>query len=132
VQGLFYWQPPGRWGSGLRADTRFASGDAPFFETPYLSMRGIPAMQYANDVTLPGEGELRFSVGSRWTVLGFDGTGRVGETLDALGDSPTVGAGGLGFRYLIVRKLGLGTGIDFALGPEGEVAFYIRTGSAWR
>jgi len=132
VQGLFYWQPESRFGYGLRVDTRFSSSDAPFFMKPFLSMRGLASGQYSNDVTLLTEGELRFAVDPRWTILGFGGGGRVGETLGDLGSAPTVGAGGLGFRYLIARKLGLGSGVDFALGPGGEFAFYIQAGSAWR
>jgi hypothetical protein len=132
VQGLFYWQPSSTWGYGLRVDSRFSSDDAPFFMKPFLSMRGIASGQFSNDVTLLGEGELRYSLDSRWTILGFGGAGRVAETLGDLGGEPTVGAGGVGFRYLIARKLGLGSGIDFALGPGGDFAFYIQTGSAWR
>jgi len=132
VQGLFYWQPESRWGYGLRVDSRFDSGDAPFFMKPFLSMRGLASGQYSNDVTLLTEGELRYSIDTRWTILGFGGAGRVGETLGDLGGAPTVGAGGVGFRYLVARKLGLGSGVDFALGPGGEFAFYIQTGSAWR
>ena len=132
VQGLFYWQPSRTWGYGLRVDTRFASGEAPFFMKPFLSMRGLASAEYANDVTVLSEGELRYSIDSRWTILGFGGAGRVGETLGGLGGAPTVGAGGLGFRYLIARKLGLGSGLDFALGPGGDFAFYIQTGAAWR
>ena len=132
AQGLFYWQPTETWGYGLRVDSRFSSDDAPFFMKPFLSMRGIASGQYSTDVTLLGEGELRYSLDSRWTILGFGGAGRVAETLGNLGGEPTVGAGGVGFRYLIARKLGLGTGIDFALGPGGDFAFYIQTGSAWR
>jgi len=132
VQGLFYWQPESRWGYGLRVDSRFSSSDAPFFMKPFLAMRGLASGQYSNDVTLLTEGELRYAVDPRWTILGFGGGGRVGETLGDLGSAPTVGAGGLGFRYLIARKLGLGSGVDFALGPGGEFAFYIQAGSAWR
>jgi len=132
VQGLFYWQPESRWGYGLRVDSRFSSSDAPFFMKPFLSMRGLASGQYQNDVTLLTEGELRYSLDPRWTVLGFAGGGRVGETLGDLGGAPTIGAGGVGFRYLIARKLGLGSGLDFALGPGGEFAFYIQTGAAWR
>ena len=132
VQGLFYWQPESRWGYGLRVDSRFSSSDAPFFMKPFLSMRGLASGQYSNDVTLLTEGELRYSLDPRWTILGFGGGGRVGETLGDLGSAPTVGAGGLGFRYLIARKLGLGSGVDFALGPGGEFAFYIQAGAAWR
>ena len=85
-----------------------------------------------NDVTLLGEGELRYSLDARWTLLAFGGAGRVGETLGDLGAEPTVGAGGTGFRYLIARKLGLGYGLDFAFGPDGEFAVYIQAGGAWR
>ena len=60
VQGLFYWQPENRWGYGLRVDSRFSSGEAPFFMKPFLSMRGLASAEYANDVTLLGEGELRY------------------------------------------------------------------------
>jgi hypothetical protein len=132
VQGLFYWQPESRFGYGLRVDSRFSSPDAPFFMKPFLSMRGLASGQYSNDVTLLTEGELRYALDPRWTILGFGGGGRVGETLGELGSAPTVGAGGVGFRYLIARKLGLGSGVDFALGPGGEFAFYIQAGSAWR
>ena len=131
VQGLFYGQPTARWGWGLRADARFATGGAPFFMKPWLSMRGIPSGKYLNDVTILGEAELRYSFAARWTLLGFGGAGRVGETLGNL-DDPTVGAGGVGFRYMMARKLGLGSGVDFAFGPDGEFAFYIQTGAAWR
>jgi len=37
---------------------------------------------------------------------------------------------GVGFRYLIARKLGLGAGLDIARCPE-ETTFYIIFGSAW-
>jgi len=131
VQGLFYGQPTTQWGYGLRVETRLASGDPPFFAKPFLSMRGVPSGKYMNDVSLLGESELRYSLDGRWTLLGFGGAGRVAETLGDLGDAPTVGAGGTGFRYLIARKLGLGAGLDFAFGPDGEFAVYIQTGGAW-
>ena len=132
VQGLFYGQPLARWGYGLRLDTRVAWGAPPFFEKPYLEMRGLPALQYANDLTVLGEGEIRFSITLRWALLGFIGAGRVAETWSDLDDAPTVAAGGTGFRYLIARALGLGSGVDFAFGPDGDFVFYIQMGAAWR
>lgn len=132
VEGLFYSQRSSRWGFGLRVDTRFASGDTPFFEKPYLQLRGLPAMQYANDVAVLGETEVRYSLDSRWTLLGFGGAGRVAGSFGDLGDAPSIGAGGVGFRYLVARLLGLGMGLDFALGRGGEFAVYLQTGGAWR
>jgi hypothetical protein len=132
VKGLFYGRPRVRWGYGLRVETKLATGDAPFFEKPYLSMRGLPAMQYANDVTLLGEAELRYSLDPRWTLVAFGGAGRVGDTYGDLRDAPTIGAGGAGVRYLVARKLGFNYGFDLAYGRGGEFAFYIHAGAPWR
>jgi hypothetical protein len=132
LHALYYAQPSTRWGMALRGDAKVASDDAPFFEKPYLQMRGLAAMQYANNVAVLGETELRFGIDERWTILGFGGLGRVGATWGELGDAPSIGAGGVGFRYLMARALRLGTGIDFALGRGGEFALYLQSGSAWR
>ena len=40
-------------------------------------------------------------------------------------------AGGLGFRYLLARRLGMRVGADIARGPEDTV-FYLSVGSAWQ
>ena len=132
VQGLFYGQPTTQWGYGLRVSSGFATGDPPFFEKPSLAMRGLPDTKYLNDVTVLAEAELRYSIDSRWTVLAFGGSGRVAETWGDIPGASGIGAGGLGFRYLLARRLGLGSGLDFALGPGSEFAFYIQMGSAWR
>ena len=58
--------------------------------------------------------------------------GRVAETFGDIGDAPSIGAGGAGFRYLIARLLGLGVGMDAAVGRGGEFAVYLQTGAAWR
>mgnify|MGYP003500478953 CR=1 FL=1 len=40
-------------------------------------------------------------------------------------------SGGLGFRYLIARRLGLYAGIDVAKSTVDQ-AFYIQVGNGWR
>ena len=132
IQGLFYGQPTQRWGYGLRVDAGLSSGDPPFFEKPSLQMRGLPATKYLNNATLLGEAEVRLSIDKRWTLIGFGGSGRIADTWNDLDDASGVFAGGAGFRYLMARQLGLGSGLDFAWGPGGEFAFYIQMGSAWR
>lgn len=132
LQGLFYGQPTTKWGYGFRVDAGLSSGDPPFFMKPWLSMRGLPATKYLNNAALLGEAELRYSLDARWTLLAFGGSGRVADAWSALSDASGVAAGGAGFRYLIARQLGLGSGVDFALGPGGEFALYIQMGSAWK
>jgi hypothetical protein len=80
---------------------------------------------------LVAETELRHNVTPRWAVVGFDGAGKRYSERQSFADAKTIGAGGVGFRYLIARKLGLYAGLDVARGPE-ETAIYIQVGSAWR
>jgi hypothetical protein len=64
-------------------------------------------------------------------VLGFVGAGWAADSASDLGgESDTIISKGVGFRYLIAKKLGLWSGIDVAAGPEDTV-FYIQAGSAW-
>jgi hypothetical protein len=107
---------------GGRADARAARGEVPFYQLPYIEMRGIPVLRYQDEDVALIEAELRWNVTPRWAVVGFVGTGHAGES---------VSAGGVGFRYLTARRLGIYMGVDIARGPE-ETAFYIQAGSAWR
>ena len=77
-----------------------------------------------------GEGELRWPLDARWSILGFAGAGRAYGDGVAFADAKTVAAGGAGVRYLIARKLGLHVGLDAARGPEDTVV-YLQVGSAW-
>jgi len=107
---------------GVRADARAARGDVPFYQLPFIEMRGIPMFRYQDREVALIEIELRWNVAARWALVGFVGTGRAGESASAWG---------VGFRRLVARRLGIYMGVDIARGPE-ETAIYIQAGSAWR
>jgi len=129
---LFTYSPLGsEFVLGGRLDGRTARGDVPFYQLPFISMRGIPAMRYQDQNAGVAEAELRWNFTPRWSAIGFYGLGRTWGTSDRFGEAPTIVAKGLGARYLIARRLGIYAGADIARGPE-ETAFYIQVGSAWR
>ena len=115
---------------GLRLDTRWVNGDAPFYAVPYIQLRGIPAFRYQDEIVLMGEVEATWQIVPRWSVLGFVGSGRAADTLDQLDSATGRNTFGAGFRYLIARKFGLYSGVDVAHGPE-DTYVYIQIGSAW-
>ena len=117
------------WVLGLRGDAKAVDGDAPFYEYPFIMMRGIKVMRYQGEKTLLGELELRWTFKPRWTLVGFGGVGKTFSGFDG-GDSDLILSRGLGIRYLVARKLGLQAGIDLARGPE-DTAIYFQVGSAW-
>jgi len=128
----FKWIPLSqRWVLGLRIDTGFSQGNIPFFAQPFVILRGVPAAKYQDRNQLTSELELRWNVTPDWSVLGFGGMGRAYGNLHSFSDAPLAYGFGTGFRYLLVRKIGLTVGVDIARGP-GQNAFYIQIGSPWR
>lgn len=113
---------------GLRFDGQSTWGEVPFYALPFVDMRGIPAMRYQGEQAGEGEFELRWRAYKRFSLIGFFGLGWTAGSFS--GESGPFPAGGVGFRYLIARRLGMQMGIDVARGPE-ETAFYIQLGSSW-
>lgn len=119
------------WILGLRADGRLARGDVPFYMLPFIDMRGIPAARYQDANIAVLETEVRYNIDERWAVVGFLGTGRAWGDRVSFDDADKPVSGGVGFRYLIARRLGLYAGIDVAKSTVDQ-AFYIQVGNGWR
>ncbi len=119
------------WILGLRVDGRLARGDVPFYMLPFIDMRGIPAARYQDANIAVLEAEARYNLDERWAVVGFLGTGRAWGDRISFEDADRPISGGLGFRYLLARRLGLYAGMDFAKSTVDR-AFYITVGNGWR
>ena len=115
---------------GFRADVDVAGDDAPFYALPFVILRGVPIFRYLGNYAVTLEIEPRYKIDGRWSVLAFTGQGRAAREWDQMSDAERAYNVGAGFRYLIARKLGLGIGLDIAVGPE-ETAPYLIIGSAW-
>jgi len=127
---LKYYRPfAGNWVAGLRLDGKTLEGDAPFYEYPFVDMRGIKIMRYQGKRTALGELELRWTFHPRWTLVGFGGAARTWAVQNDTA-SDNIYSKDLGIRYLIASKLGLQFGLDIAQGPE-DTAVYFQVGSAW-
>ena len=116
---------------GGRLDARTARGEVPFYQLPFIELRGVPVARYQDKNAGAAETELRWNVTPRWALVGFMGVGRAWGTRDGFSQADNVFARGLGFRYHVARRLGIYMGIDVAKGPE-DTAFYIQMGRAWR
>ncbi|AQV93855.1 glyceraldehyde-3-phosphate dehydrogenase [Cupriavidus necator] len=115
---------------GLRADTKFSTGDVPFYAQPFVDLRGVQKGRYQDRNALAAEVELRWDVTPRWSLLGFTGVGKAYGRWHDFSDASTIYSIGTGFRYIIARKLGVSIGMDVAH-SKGQNAFYIQVGSAW-
>jgi hypothetical protein len=129
---LFAYHPFGdRMVGAMRLDARAARGDVPFYQLPFIDMRGVPAARYQEENTALAEIEGRYYFTPRWVGVAFLGAGRAWGRRTTFDEAGSVVSRGGGFRYVIARRLGLAAGIDVARGPE-KTAFYIQVGNAWR
>ncbi|RKZ60129.1 MAG: glyceraldehyde-3-phosphate dehydrogenase [Gammaproteobacteria bacterium] len=119
---------------GLRGEVETVDGEpfveVPFYQYPFVYLRGIPIMRYQGETVGVAEAELRWNFTPRWSVVGFGGAGRF---TDISGDEPAsnVYSKGAGIRYFIARRFGAHVGFDIAKGPE-DTAFYLQFGHPWR
>lgn len=125
-----YWYFAQRFVLGLRGDIKSVSDDAPFYDVPFIEMRGIPAMRYQDDVTVVAEVDGRWDFTPRWSLTGFVGAGRAADGFGDISSASNRVSKGIGFRYLAARLLKMRMGVDVAFGPE-QTAYYLTIGSAW-
>lgn len=115
---------------GVRLEGDLSHGDVPFYDAPYIEMRGIPALRYQGEDVLLAEVEARWDIDFRWSLVGFAGHGWTADSIGGIRGGEQATAGGIGFRYLGARRYGLRMGLDIARGPEDTVV-YLAVGSNW-
>jgi len=116
--------------SGFRLQGQYRWDDVPFYNLPFIQMRGIPALRYQGNMAYTAETEWRWNFWRRWSVIGFVGSGWVANEFNELMIDQAKIAYGTGFRYFIAKEYGMQMGLDFAWGPE-NFAWYITVGTAW-
>ncbi|HEU5295747.1 MAG TPA: BamA/TamA family outer membrane protein [Burkholderiaceae bacterium] len=114
-----------------RVDGRAADGVVPFFMLPFVDLRGVPAARLQDRRAGVIETEVRWNITPRWAAIGFVGGGRAWGTTTNFSDGSGTSAYGVGFRYLIAKRLGMYAGIDVAKSTLDH-AIYLQVGSAWR
>lgn len=125
---LSHYQPIGRQTTlALSIRLESSSDDTPFFDLPYLDLRGFNRGQYQNFNTLSLHTEVRHQFRSRWGVIAFTETGWYADTLKRLSDNPRITSYGSGLRWRTTEDKPLNLGVDVAFTDEDTV-YYIRVG----
>lgn len=111
----------------LRANFQSSFGDTPYFNLPYLDMRGFARDRYRdiNTFSLHAEGRHKFS--PRWGYVLFAASGWHSEEVSKLVKGDAVTSYGIGLRWRVVADKTMHLGVDVAF-SEGEAVTYIRVG----
>ncbi len=73
-----------KWIAGFRMESQLATGDPPFYMTPFLNLRGVPVMRYQGELAALVETEQEIMLTGRWSIVGFGGYGRAFKSLDSM------------------------------------------------
>jgi hypothetical protein len=115
---------------GIRGSVHMSFGEVPFYQRPYIVLRGAPVMRYQGEHVAFSEAELRWKIMNRVSLIGFAGLGVTSDHFRDVQWSNNIVTGGLGIRYELARKQGLHMGVDVGFSEEGP-ALYIVFGNAW-
>ena len=115
---------------GVKGAVKYSSDGTPFYLRPFVQLRGVEALRYQGEEAAEVEAELRWQFHPRFSLVGFAGAGRSQTKVRDRSLDENVTSGGVGFRYLVARRLGLNMGLDVAFGPDDPI-FYVVFGSAW-
>lgn len=125
---LSHYQPIGRQ-TTLALSTRLesSSDNTPFFDLPYLDIRGFNRGQYQAFNTFSLHAEVRHQLHSRWGVIAFTETGWYADNLKSLSDNPRITSYGTGVRWRTTEDKPLNLGVDVAF-TDDDTVYYIRVG----
>lgn len=126
----FYHRASEIWTPSLRLDSKFSTGNPPFYAYPYVELRGVPALRYQGRITMVAETEHLFNLTKKWGVVGFTGIGAAFKSFEDFHNDEVIWNLGTGIRYRPIKSMPVRLGIDIAKGPE-DYAFYVSIGSAW-
>ncbi|QQS51584.1 MAG: BamA/TamA family outer membrane protein [Bacteroidota bacterium] len=115
---------------GMRYGSLYALGDVPFWARPFVQLRGAPLMKYQDNAVTLFETEVNWNFYKRWDLVGFTGMGNAFSSYSEFENGKSVHTLGMGFRYLLMRKLGAKMGVDVAMSQD-DFAVYIVFGNAW-
>ncbi|NWK54556.1 BamA/TamA family outer membrane protein [Verrucomicrobiaceae bacterium N1E253] len=115
---------------GLKSVVDMSFGDVPFYQRPFIQLRGVPAMRYQGEHVAFAEAELRWKIRNRLSLVGFAGAGVSISDFGPFDDTESIWSGGTGIRYEIARDQQLHMGLDIGFSEE-DTAIYVVFGSAW-
>lgn len=116
-----------KWIASWRTKTANTTDGIAFYNKPSIDLRGISNMRYQGTNVYQGEVQLAYKIDSRWSVLAFGG---LGTAFDDGEKAKVHDAGGMGFRHLVARQLGLKWGVDLAQ-SRNESTITLQFGGAW-
>ena len=105
-------------------------GGAPLWDACVIKLRGFSATDYLGKVSGSGQLEARWRLNERWGLVGFAGTGYVGNSFSGIRENETIPSYGAGIRFMVLQAKRINLRIDYARSTDSD-AIHISVGEAF-
>ena len=106
------------------------AGTAPLWDACLIKLRGFSATDYLGRVSASGQLEARWQMSKRWGLVGFAGTGYVGESFAGVREKEPIPSYGAGVRFMVLPAKRVNIRLDYARSKESD-AIHFSVGEAF-
>jgi hypothetical protein len=105
-------------------------GTAPLWDACLVKLRGFPATDYLGRVSASGQIETRWQMSRRWGLVGFAGSGYVGDSFAGVREREPIPSYGAGIRFMVLPAKRINIRLDYAR-SENSDAIHFSVGEAF-
>lgn len=112
----------------LRGCTR--QGSAPLWDSCTVHLRGFSVTDFLGKDSASAQVEARWRVSERWGLVGFAGSGYVGNAFTDIRGHEPIPSYGIGVRYMVLAAKRINLRLDFARSNDSD-AIHLAVGEAF-
>ena len=105
-------------------------GTAPLWDACTVKLRGFSATDYLGKVSASGQVEARWELSERWGLVGFAGSGYIGNSFSGIREHEPIPSYGAGLRFTVLKAKRINLRIDYARSTDSD-AVHVSVGEAF-
>ena len=102
----------------------------PLWDACTIKLRGFSATDYLGRVSASGQIEARWQMSKRWGLVGFAGSGFVGDSFSGVSENESIPSYGAGLRFSVLPAKRISLRVDFARSLDSD-AVHVSVGEAF-
>ena len=105
-------------------------GMAPLWDACTIKLRGFSATDYLGKASASAQVEARWRLSKRWGLVGFGGSGFVGDSFSGVREHEDIPSYGVGLRFSVLPAKRINLRLDFARSVNSD-AIHFSVGEAF-
>ena len=100
------------------------AGSSPLWDACTVRLRGFSATDYLGKVSASGQVEARWQLSKRWGVVGFGGSGWVGNSFSGIREHEAIPSYGAGLRFMVLPAKRINLRLDYARSTDSDAIHF--------